>query len=80
MDGIQQMQDKQINFALIYDDETEDYIGIIKLKDIFKKLVFKWYDYNTLKPDLSFRSKSGGTFLGKDDLIIKEITEGYEQA
>lgn len=51
------MIEKKANFALVRGKDNE-FVGLVKLKDIFSKLLLKWYNYGGLAADTTFHSVS----------------------
>lgn len=44
--AIERMIETKVNFALVY--EGKALLGLVKLKDIFARLLLKWYNYEGL--------------------------------
>ena len=43
---MERMIETKVNFALVY--EGKSLLGLVKLKDIFARLLLKWYNYEGL--------------------------------
>jgi hypothetical protein len=50
------MIEAKVNFALVYHKEKGNFLGLVKLKDIFSRLLLKWYNYEGLSAERSFHS------------------------
>ncbi len=44
----------KVNFALAYSKQTNQFKGLLKLKDIFSQLLLNWYHYEGLSVDRTF--------------------------
>lgn len=62
--AIERMIETKVNFALVY--EGKSLLGLVKLKDIFARLLLKWYNYEGLNAERSFNSISSMISLGRD--------------
>lgn len=69
--AIDMMIDAKVNFAAVYERERKNFVGLIKLKDIFSKLLLKWYNYGGLTADRTFHSVSSLS-LGRDKGVLEE--------
>lgn len=65
----------KINFAIVYSKNRQNFIGLVKLKDIFSRLLLKWYNYAGLTADRSFHSISSMMSLTRDARGVLEEAE-----
>lgn len=65
---IDMMIDSKINFAIVRERRNDGFVGLVKLKDIFSRLLLKWYNYGGLTADRAFYNKvSMSMNLGRDE-------------
>ena len=65
------MISKKINFALVRGSKGE-LVGLVKLKDIFSRMLLKWYNYGGLTTDQTLYSIGS---LGRDRDFLEEAEE-----